>query len=147
MRHFCVVMANRVHFFIFAFHHDKMTTPQSSSPSKTTTAAASPTMDNNKKKEDDDTTDIHDVSMGTMITEWSRCLSGRHQLDHLYRFGKFDECSRQAQDVRTGIRATFFMRDKQVAQDLWKSTYWYQQTHVSPTVGVIWPKKDPPGWY
>jgi Protein of unknown function (DUF3128) len=85
-----------------------------------------------------------EISTSALMSEWSRCLTGKHQADHLYRFGKFDDCGRQWQDVKTGIRLKF-TRDKEKALDLWRGTY-YRRSRESTTIGVIWEAKEKPGW-
>lgn len=85
------------------------------------------------------------VNFGLFLHEWSRCLSAKHQRDQLYRFGKFDDCSRQWQDVKDSLRAKL-SRDEARARQIVEQTYHHQRTTASPTIGVIWEAKETPGW-
>lgn len=84
------------------------------------------------------------VDVGLFFSEWSRCLTGKYQSDHLYRFGKFDDCARQWHDLKTGFRAKV-SRDEAYARQLMRGTH-YAQRLQSPTAGVIWELKETPGW-
>lgn len=85
------------------------------------------------------------VDVNQFLSEWSRCLTAKHQRDALYRFGKFDDCGRQWQDVRNAFRAKM-TRDEAHAKSIVEGTFYHKRTVVSPTLGVIWEAKDPPGW-
>ena len=85
------------------------------------------------------------VNFSQFLTEWSRCLTAKYQRDVLYRFGKFDDCGRQWQDVRNAFRAKI-SRDEASAKKLVEETFHHKRTTVSPTVGVIWEAKETPGW-
>jgi hypothetical protein len=85
------------------------------------------------------------VDVGLYFSEWSKCLTGKHQRDQLYRFGKFDDCTRQWNDLNQIIYAKF-VKEEREAIKIVQQTYHHQRTNVSPTIGVIWDAKVPPGW-
>jgi Protein of unknown function (DUF3128) len=85
------------------------------------------------------------VDAGLYFSEWSSCLTGKYQRDQLYRFGKFDDCHRQWQDL-TQIVSAKFMNDEDEARRIVQQTYHYQRTNISPTIGIIWEAKETPGW-
>jgi hypothetical protein len=85
------------------------------------------------------------VSMGLFWSEWSRCLTAKHQRDQLYRVGKFDDCSKQWNDIMIAFKAKV-AREEEVAKNLMKTTYYHQWTTISPTADVIWKVKETPGW-
>lgn len=85
------------------------------------------------------------VDVGLFITEWSKCLTTKYQRDHLYRLGKFDDCSRQWTDLKNAAVAKV-CRDEAAARKVMNATYHHQRTTISPTVGVIWELKETPGW-
>lgn len=85
------------------------------------------------------------VDFGHFVTEWSKCLTAGHQRDQLYRFGTFDDCARQWNDVKNAMRAKI-SRDEMYARKIMEDTYYNQRTTVSPTIGVIWEQKEKPGW-
>lgn len=89
--------------------------------------------------------DHKSIQVSEFLSEWSRCLTGKYQTDHLYRFGRFDDCGKQWQDLKTSMRAKF-TRDEARSRELIQGTYHYKRTHVSPTAGVIWEIKEKPGW-
>jgi len=78
--------------------------------------------------------------------EWSRCLTATYQRDQLYRMGKFDDCTRQWNDVKLAFRAKFLVKRPDEARQLLETTYYHQRTTVSPTADVIWRIKQKPGW-
>mmetsp|Transcript_8063 Transcript_8063/g.9727 ORF Transcript_8063/g.9727 Transcript_8063/m.9727 type:complete len:98 (+) Transcript_8063:172-465(+) len=89
------------------------------------------------------------VNLRTYFDEWSRCVGSGYQKDHLYRFGKFDTCSPQWQDIKTAFRAKS-SNDPAEAKALIESTHYKQNLGsdpaCSPTSGVIWELKETPGW-
>ena len=85
------------------------------------------------------------VDFSLFLGEWSRCLTAKYQRDQLYRFGKFDDCGRQWQDVRNAFRAKV-SSDETYAKSLIEQTYYQKRTTLSPTLGVIWEAKDEPSW-
>ena len=87
--------------------------------------------------------EIVDVSM--FWKEWTSCVSSRHQRDQYYRFGQFDNCSKQWQDFKTASRAKMCKTENE-ARKLLSTTYYHQRTQISPTAGVIWELKETPGW-
>ena len=67
----------------------------------------------------------------------------------MYRYGKFDSCSKQWKDLRTAVSAKM-KKDKEEALAMLEKTR-YKQTlgsdqTKSPTAGVIWDLKEKPGW-
>ena len=85
------------------------------------------------------------VDVGLFVTEWSKCLTGKYQRDQLYRFGKFDDCSRQWKDLKNAAYAKL-LRDEDAARKIMEKTYNQQRATISPTAGVIWELKETPGW-
>ena len=89
------------------------------------------------------------VNLWTFFDEWTRCASSGYQRDSLYRFGTFDNCSPQYQDLKVAIRAKM-MNDTDQATSLVKSTFYKRHLGSdlanSPTAGFIWDLKDKPGW-
>lgn len=85
------------------------------------------------------------VHLGLYWSEWSRCLTATYQRDHLYRFGQFDDCSKQWKDFKTAIGAKFASEEAE-ARKLVESTYCHKRSKVSPTADVIWEIKEKPGW-
>jgi hypothetical protein len=77
--------------------------------------------------------------------EWSRCVSSRYQRDQFYRFGQFDNCSRQWNDFKTAAKAKMAPTEEE-AKEMLTTTYYHKKSNASPTVGVIWELKDPPSW-
>jgi Protein of unknown function (DUF3128) len=87
------------------------------------------------------------IGLGLFWDEWARCIGSRYQIDHLYRVGKLDSCSKQWKDLKIATRARLKHRwDPQAAQQLLNSTYYKKRTTISPTAGAIWELKDKPGW-
>jgi Protein of unknown function (DUF3128) len=84
------------------------------------------------------------VDAGLFIAEWSKCLTAKYQRDQLYRFGKFDDCSRQWNDLKNAAYAKFC--DESAARKIMEATYHHKRSTISPTIGVIWEAKDKPGW-
>ena len=85
------------------------------------------------------------VDVGLFLYEWSCCLSAKYQRDQLYRFAKFDDCSRQWKDLKNALRAKV-SRDETYARTIMQDTHYHHRTTESPTVGVIWELKSKPGW-
>lgn len=85
------------------------------------------------------------VPLGVFWAEWSRCLTAKHQRDQLYRFGKFDDCSRQWDDVKTAMKAKF-TKEQTEAKEMIENTYYHKRSTISPTAGVIWELKETPSW-
>jgi len=85
------------------------------------------------------------VDFGLFIVEWSKCLTAKYQRDQLYRFGKFDDCSKQWMDLKNAGRAKV-SRDEAYARKIIADTYHVKKTTISPTAGVIWELKETPGW-
>ena len=85
------------------------------------------------------------VDVGLFMKEWSKCVTAKYQRDALYRFGKFDDCSRQWKDVKNAMRAKL-SRDEAYARQIMEETHYHQRTTISPTMGVIWEAKEKPGW-
>jgi len=87
--------------------------------------------------------------MWTFLDEWTRCISSQHQRDSVYRFGKFDSCSSQYQDLKLSFRAKM-MKDPQEAKELLATSSYKQNlgsdSANSPTATVIWELKKTPGW-
>ena len=89
------------------------------------------------------------VNMFLFFDEWSRCIGSRYQRDRLYRYGKFEGCSRQWNDLQIAMKAKLCKnRDEAVA--LIAQTSYHQNLGSnlknSPTAGVIWDLKEKPGW-
>lgn len=88
-----------------------------------------------------------DFTLGKYWEEWSRCVGSKYQKDQLYRYGRFDTCSRQWKDLKTAGRAKLLQnRDPETARELIASTYFQKRTTISPTAGAIWELKETPGW-
>ena len=85
------------------------------------------------------------VDFGSFVSEWSKCLTVKHQRDVLYRFAHFGDCGRQWQDVVNAAYAKL-STDEAYARSVIDKTYYRQRTTESTTVGVIWELKDTPGW-
>jgi Protein of unknown function (DUF3128) len=85
------------------------------------------------------------VDFGSFLTEWSKCLTVKHQRDQVYRFGTFDDCGRQWQDVVNAAYAKL-SNDEMTAQTIMAKTFYQQRTTASTTIGVIWDEKATPGW-
>lgn len=85
------------------------------------------------------------VDVGLYFSEWSKCLTGKYQRDQLYRFGKFDDCTRQWNDVIQIVHAKFVTEEREAIRIVQQS-YHYQRMNISPTIGIIWDAKDTPGW-
>jgi hypothetical protein len=89
------------------------------------------------------------VSMWLFYDEWTRCVGSRYQRDRLYRFGEFDRCSAQWNDIKIAAKAKM-MQNADEATQLLETTH-YKQTlgsdpTTSPTAGVIWELKEKPSW-
>jgi hypothetical protein len=88
-----------------------------------------------------------DFTWGKYWEEWSRCVGSKYQKDQLYRYGRFDTCSRQWKDLKMAGRAKLLQnRDPETARQLIAATYFQKRTTISPTAGAIWDLKDTPGW-
>jgi len=89
------------------------------------------------------------VNLWTFVDEWSRCLSSRYQRDSLYRWGAFDDCSHQYQDLKSALHAKL-MSDSNQALDIIQQTYYRKHLGSdplnSPTQEHIWNIKSTPGW-
>lgn len=79
--------------------------------------------------------------LGEWLSEWSRCLTFKHQRDQLYRFGKFDDCSKQWADLKTAAVAKFASSEES-AREMLAKTHRIQEEGKSPTAGVIWEMKE-----
>lgn len=87
------------------------------------------------------------IGLGLFWDEWARCIGSRYQIDHLYRVGRLDTCSRQWKDLKIATRARLKQGwDPRGAQELLDSTYYKKRTTISPTAGAIWELKEKPGW-
>ena len=89
------------------------------------------------------------VNLWTFFDEWTRCFSSTFQRDSLYRFGKFDSCSAQFDDLKLAIKAKMMSNEKEASELI--STSFYKKNlgsdlKNSPTAGYIWEIKDKPGW-
>ena len=100
-----------------------------------------------RKSKDDEYKQTADISL--YFDEWSRCLGSNYQRDAMYRFGKFDGCTAQWQDLKTAIRAKT-KKDQAEAKKMMASTHYVKHLgsdpKTSPTAGVIWELKEKPGW-
>lgn len=89
------------------------------------------------------------VNLWTYFDEWTRCCSSSYQRDSLYRFGTFDSCGPQYEDLRTAIRAKM-TKDEDEARGMIEGTFYRQNLGSdlknSPTAGAIWELKETPGW-
>ncbi len=89
------------------------------------------------------------VNLWTYFDEWTRCCSSTYQKDSLYRFGKFDSCTKQYKDLRIAINAKV-MSDEAEAKKLIEKTFYKKNVgsdlNNSPTAGTIWELKEKPGW-
>jgi hypothetical protein len=85
------------------------------------------------------------VDTSLFISEWSRCLTATYQRDRLYRFGKFDDCSKEWKDLKTAMSAKL-TKDEEKARKMMEATHHYNKKSVSPTAGIIWEMKETPGW-
>jgi len=85
------------------------------------------------------------VDINLFLSEWSRCLTATYQRDQLYRFGKFDDCARQWDDLKAAAKAKF-SKDEMKARKVVESTYYHKRTTISPTADIIWTMKEKPGW-
>lgn len=77
--------------------------------------------------------------------QWSRCVNSRYQRDQFYRFGEFDNCSKQWNDFKIAGKAKLADTEEEAAR-LLATTYYSKRSRVSPTVGVIWEAKETPSW-
>ncbi|KAL7479828.1 hypothetical protein ACHAW6_005546 [Cyclotella cf. meneghiniana] len=89
------------------------------------------------------------VNVVTFIDEWTRCIGSGYQRDSLYRFGKFDSCSAQWNDIKVALKAKA-ASDPDEAKRLLEQTHYKKNLgsdwKVSPTAGVVWDLKEHPGW-
>lgn len=89
------------------------------------------------------------VSMWLFYDEWTRCIGSSYQRDHLYRFGEFDRCSAQWNDIIIAAKAKM-KQNADEAKQLLETTHYKQNLGSdptkSPTAGVIWELKDKPSW-
>jgi Protein of unknown function (DUF3128) len=89
------------------------------------------------------------VDMFLFFDEWSRCIGSRYQRDRLYRYGKFEGCSKQWKDVGIAMKAKM-CKNREEAEAMVAETH-YRRTlgsdpKNSPTAGIIWDLKEKPGW-
>jgi hypothetical protein len=109
--------------------------------------------DNNNSNSHNSHSNCYNTSttIGTYVSVWSHCLTTRYQRDQLYRFGTFDDCGRHWHDIWKVMYAKYilFHQNPRSATAMIESTYHYQN-HMSnissPTMGIIWEPKHPPGW-
>mmetsp|Transcript_9383 Transcript_9383/g.11845 ORF Transcript_9383/g.11845 Transcript_9383/m.11845 type:complete len:100 (+) Transcript_9383:68-367(+) len=89
------------------------------------------------------------VNVTLFFDEWTRCIGSGYQKDSLYRFGKFDACTPQWNDIKIALKAKT-ESDPIKATEMLETTHYKQNLgsdlNSSPTAGVIWDLKDPPGW-
>jgi hypothetical protein len=89
------------------------------------------------------------VDLSVFVDEWSRCVSSRYQRDSLYRFGRFDSCTPQWSDLKLAFKAKTLSNPDE-AQKIVATTHYQKNLGsdpaASPTAGVIWELKSPPGW-
>jgi|UPI000581B2F8 hypothetical protein len=85
------------------------------------------------------------VDMSQFISEWSRCITAQYQRDQFYRMGKFDDCGRQWNDLKTAFSAKI-SGDEVYAKKLIEGTFYHKRTTISPTGGIIWDLKEKPSW-
>mmetsp|Transcript_10475 Transcript_10475/g.23909 ORF Transcript_10475/g.23909 Transcript_10475/m.23909 type:complete len:101 (+) Transcript_10475:71-373(+) len=89
------------------------------------------------------------VNVILFFDEWSRCVGSGYQKDSLYRFGKFDSCSEQWNDLKIALKAKTTV-DQQEATRLLATTHYKKNLGSdpasSPTAGYIWDLKDKPCW-
>lgn len=118
------------------------TTSLSTTASGAIQSLTTPTPTNNPTN-----TVIESFGLGLYWDEWARCVGSRYQMDHLYRVGKLDSCSRQWKDLKVAFRAKMKGGyDPHGAKELLDSTYYRKRISISPTAGAIWELKDKPGW-
>jgi hypothetical protein len=89
------------------------------------------------------------VNLWTYFDEWTRCCSSNYQKDSVYRFGKFDSCGPQYQDLKTAFKCKV-MKDAEEAKEIMAKTHYSMNLGSdrknSTTEGAIWELKDKPGW-
>jgi hypothetical protein len=89
------------------------------------------------------------VSLWLFMDEWTRCVGSGYQRDRLYRFGEFDRCTAQLNDMKNALKAKM-MQDPEEARQLLDTTHYKQNLgsdpSKSPTAGVIWELKEKPSW-
>lgn len=89
------------------------------------------------------------VNLWTYFDEWTRCCSTSYQKDSLYRFGNFDSCGPQYQDLRIAIKAKL-LKDEEEAKIIIAETHYKMNLGSDPknstTAGAIWELKEKPGW-
>ena len=85
------------------------------------------------------------VDFGLFLSQWSNCVTAKHQRDQLYRFGKFDDCAKQWKDVKDTAYAKL-SDDEDHARSVVAGTYYMGRTTESTTAGVIWELKEQPSW-
>ena len=89
------------------------------------------------------------VNLWLFIDEWTRCVGSSYQKDRLYRFGEFDKCSAQFNDIKVALKAKLESSPEK-AMDLLETTHYKQNLgsdpSKSPTAGVIWELKEKPSW-
>lgn len=85
-----------------------------------------------------------EVNFAILLNEWSGCVTAGYQADRYYRWGKFEDCGPKWEDLKVAMRATM-VTDQEKARRMLESTRYFR-SKVSPTIGVIWEAKDPPGW-
>jgi hypothetical protein len=89
------------------------------------------------------------VDMFLFFDEWSRCIGSRYQRDRLYRYGKFEGCSKQWKDLQIAMKAKI-SKSRGDAEALIAQTHYRKSVGSdlknSPTDGIIWDLKEKPGW-
>ena len=89
------------------------------------------------------------VNLWTYFDEWTRCCSSSYQKDSLYRFGTFDSCGPQYQDLRIALRCKM-MKDTEEAKATIATTHYSMNLGSDPnnstTKDAIWEFKQNPGW-
>ena len=89
------------------------------------------------------------VDLLLFFDEWSRCLGSRYQRDKLYRYGRFDGCGAQWNDLKIAGRAKL-ERDPEKAEAMLRQTHYRRHLGsdqgASPTAGAIWELKEKPSW-
>ena len=68
------------------------------------------------------------VDMFLFFDEWSRCIGSRYQRDRLYRYGKFEGCSKQWKDVGIAMKAKM-CKNREEAEAM------VAETHYRRTLG------------
>ena len=89
------------------------------------------------------------VNVIHFFDEWTRCIGSGYQKDSLYRYGKFDSCTAQWNDIKISMKAKM-ASDPEEAQRLLAQTHYRKNLGSdltqSPTAGFIWDLKEKPCW-